>query len=104
MGYSLEADKSELDHIEGRGALNFLAIDEVYDIYNYCRRPLVIRDTSKTIGEVIAYLKSIPGSSEDEDSAIDYFAVAIWGDKPRIITGADVLGKFLKGITAVSPA
>jgi metal transporter CNNM len=50
------------------------------------------------------HLKSIPGSSEDEESAIDYAALLIWGDKPRIITGAEVLGRLLKGITAVSPA
>ena len=178
----MEADEAELDHIEGRGALNFLMIDEVrvteegepvdadsiirlptrvdlplipdvsrdvndpflrkvnasghhwvvladpqgnpqllldadaalraalldldkpYDIYSYCRRPLVIRDSSKTIGEVISYLKSIPSSSADEDGAIDYDAVLIWGESPRIITGADVLGKLLKGIGAQVPA
>ncbi len=174
----MEAEDAELDHVEGRGAMNFLTIDEVrvteegepvdansiirlptkvdlplipevsrdvndpflqlvnasghhwvvladesgnpqllldadaalraalldrdkpYDIYNYCRRPLVIRDTSKTIGEVISYLKSIPTNSEVEDSAIDYDAVLVWGDNPRIITGADILGKLLKGIAA----
>jgi len=174
----MEADEAGLDHIEGRGALNFLAIDEVkvteegelvdassiirlptkidlplipdvsrdvndpflklinasghhwvvladesgnpqllldadaalraalldldkpYDIYSFCRRPLVIRDPGKTIGEVISYLKSIPSSSGIEDSAIDYDAVLIWGDQPRIITGADILGKLLKGIRA----
>ena len=178
----MEVDEAELDHIEGRGALNFLMIDEVrvteegepvdadsiirlptrvdlplipdvsrdvndpflrkvnasghhwvvladpqgnpqllldadaalraalldldkpYDIYSYCRRPLVIRDSSKTIGEVISYLKSIPSSSSDEDGAIDYDAVLIWGESPRIITGADVLGKLLKGIGAQAPA
>lgn len=178
----MEADDAELDHVEGRGAMNFLTIDEVrvteegelvdaksiirlptkidlplipevkrdvsdpflqqvnasghhwvvladesgnpqllldadaalrsalldkdkpYDIYNYCRRPLVIRDTSKTIGEVISYLKSIPPGTEAEDSAIDYDAVLIWGDEPRIITGADILGKLLKGIAAQPPA
>ena len=85
------AFKSLLDH------------DKPYDIYNYCRRPLVIRDTSKTIGEVISYLKSIPGSSESEDGAIEYDAVLIWGPDPRIITGADILGKLLKGISAQAP-
>jgi len=178
----MEADEAELDHVEGRGALNFLTIDEVrvieegervdadsiirlptrvdlplipevardvkdpflklvnasghrwvvladelgnpqllldadaalraalldldksYDIYNFCRRPLIIRDTSKTIGEVISYLKSIPSSSDAEDGAIDYDAVLIWGDEPRIITGADILGKLLKGIRAPNPA
>lgn len=174
----MEADDAGLDHIEGRGALNFLTIDEIkvteegepvdamsiirlptkvdlplipevsrsvddpflqkvnasghhwvvlademgnpqllldadaalraalldldkpYDIYSFCRRPLVIRDTSKTIGEVITYLKSIPSTSTAEDGAIDYDAVLIWGNEPRIITGADVLGKLLKGIKA----
>jgi len=81
-----------------------LELDKPYDIYQYCRRPLVIRDTSKTIGEVISYLKSVPGSTGVEDCAIDYDAVLIWGEKPRIITGADVLGKLLKGIKAPVPA
>ncbi len=178
----MDAEDSEIDHIEGRGALNFLTIDKVkvteegelvdtdsiirlptkvdlplipevsrtvddpflqlvnasghhwvvladeegnplllldadaalraalldkdkpYDIYSFCRRPLVIRDTSKTIGEIISYLKSIPSTSIDEDSAIEYDAVLIWGDQPRIITGADVLGKLLKGIKAAELA
>ena len=81
-----------------------LDLDKPYDIYKYCRRPLIIRDTSKTISEVITYLKSIPSDSVDEDSAIDYDAVLIWGDQPRIITGADVLGKLLTGIKASGPA
>ena len=75
-------------------------LEQPFDIYNFCRRPLVIRDPGKTIGEVISYLKSIPSSSGVEDSAIDYDAVLIWGDQPRIITGADILGKLLKGIKA----
>ncbi len=178
----MEAEESEIDALEGRGALNFLTIDKIkvteegelvdadsiirlptkvdlplipevsrnaddpflrkinasghhwvvladendnplllldadaalraalmdqgkpYDIYDFCRRPLVIRDTSKTIGEVISYLKSIPVTSTDEDSAIDYDAVLIWGEQPRIITGADVLGKLLKGIQSAELA
>jgi metal transporter CNNM len=75
--------------------------DTPYDIYHYCRRPLVIRDTDKTISEVIRHLKSLPSSSSEEDAAIDYDAVLIWGDQPRIITGADILGKLLKGIEPV---
>ncbi len=177
----MEADETELDHVESRGALNFLSIDDVkvteegepvdadsiirlptkvdlplipdvkrdvndpflrkvnasghhwvvladlegnpqllldadgalraalldekkpYDIYDFCRRPLVIRDSSKTIGEVISYLKSIPSPTK-EDAAIEYDAVLVWGESPRIITGADVLGKLLKGIKAEAPA
>lgn len=71
-----------------------------YDIYQFCRRPLVIRDTDKTISEVIKHLKSLPTSTTADDAAIDYDAVLIWGAEPRIITGADILGKLLKGIQA----
>tara|TARA_R110001592_G_C13186793_1_gene751726 strand:- start:2156 stop:2416 length:261 start_codon:yes stop_codon:yes gene_type:complete len=77
-----------------------LGLDKPYDIYNFCRRPLVIRDTSKTIGEVISYLKSIPSETSVEDAAIDYDAVLVWGEKPRTLTGADIIGKLLKGIKA----
>jgi hypothetical protein len=83
-----------------------LELEQPYDIYDYCRRPLVIRDTTTTVGEVIRYLKSIPGTSSSTDGAIDYDAVLVWSDEPRIITGADILGKLLKGINpdAVSGA
>ena len=178
----MEADEAELDDLEGRGALNFLAIDDLkvteegepvdadsiirlptrvdlplipeverdvndpflqqvnasghhwvvladldgnpqllldadaalraallereqpYDIYAYCRRPLVIRDANRTLDEVIAHLKSLPGDPNEEDAAIDYDAVLVWTDTPRIITGADILGKLLKGIKVGAPA
>ena len=87
---------------QGRELIRAALLDQnkPYDIYDFCRRPLVIRDTSKTIGEVISYLKSIPSDTSAEDGAIDYDAVLIWDDQPRIITGADILGKLLKGIKA----
>ena len=90
--------------LDADGALRaaLFDIDVPFDVYEYCRRPLVIRDSSKTIAEVISYLKSLPSSTGSEDSAIDYDAVLIWGEKPRIITGADILGKLLKGITPES--
>jgi len=39
----------------------------------------------------------------EEDAAIDCHAVLVRGESPRIITGADVLGKRLKGIKAEDP-
>lgn len=81
-----------------------LDLEKPYDIYDYCRRPLVIRDTTRSIGEVISHLKSIPSDPANEDGAIDYDAVLVWSDKPRIITGADILGKLLQGIKAADTA
>jgi metal transporter CNNM len=87
--------------LDADGALRaaLLNTDAPFDVYDFCRRPLVIRDTSKTIAEVIGYLKSLPSLANAEDGAIDYDAVLIWGEDPRIITGADILGKLLKGIS-----
>lgn len=88
--------------LDADGALRaaLMCPEQAFDIYDYCRRPLVIRDSNKTVAEVISYLKSLPSSNAAEDGAIDYDAVLIWGDNRRIITGADILGKLLKGIPA----
>lgn len=90
--------------LDADGALRaaLMEFDQPFDIYSYCTRPLVIRDGNKTLTDVISYLKSLPNVSEAEDGAIDYDAVLIWSDKPRIITGADILGKLLKGISAAA--
>ena len=74
--------------------------DEPYDLYEYCRRPLIVRDPNMTLGDVILRLKASRSLTESDDAPIGYDAVLIWGDKPRIITGADILGKLLKGISA----
>ena len=74
--------------------------DKPYDLYNYCRRPLIVRNPNMTLGDVILRLKASRSLAESDDAPIDYDAVLIWGDKPRIITGADILGKLLKGIRA----
>ena len=91
--------------LDADGALRaaLMEIDQPFDFYNYCARPLVIRDGSKTLTDVISYLKSLPSLSESEDGAINYDAVLIWNDERRIITGADILGKLLKGIPAEVP-
>jgi hypothetical protein len=74
-------------------------LDQPFDIYDYCRRPLIIRDARRTIGEVIGHLRSLRKPDFPDDAAIDYDAVLVWSDRPRIITGADILGKLLKGIS-----
>ena len=90
--------------LDADGALRAALLDQdkEYDIYDYCRRPLVIKDSDKTLAEVIGYLKTLP-SNESGDGALDYDAVLIWGENRRIITGADILGKLLKGIRSGQP-
>jgi hypothetical protein len=62
--------------------------------YEHCHRPILVRDRSTTLGDVIRQLKS--GSRESEP--IGHDVVLIWINEPRIITGADILGRLLTGI------
>ncbi|MEC7689215.1 MAG: DUF21 domain-containing protein [Pseudomonadota bacterium] len=178
----VDAEEAEVDHVEGTGALNFLAIDEVsvmqegellepesiiqlpakldfpivpefvrnssdellkkinqsghkwvvladeknnpllildadgalraalfdtdkpFDIYDFCHRPLIVRDESLMLSEVLWHLKAQETLDAHDDGTIDVDVVLVWGAQPRIITGADILGRLLKGISAVTPA
>jgi len=177
----VDADEAEVDHIEGIGALNFLAIDDIkvsqegellkpssiiklptkvdfpilpefirdssdallkrinesghnwvvladednqphlildadgalraaifdtetpFDIYDFCHRPLIVKDENLTLGDVIWHLKAQESLEAHHDGTIDVDVVLVWGEHPRIITGADILGRLLKGITSGMP-
>jgi metal transporter CNNM len=65
----------------------------------YCHRPLVVRDVTAPLGEVMRQLRVEPESSEDD--VIDKDIVLVWhGTARRVITGADILGRLLRGIVA----
>ena len=72
--------------------------DKPFDIYRFCHRPLVIRDDAYTVGEIILDLKRDAEHDHQHDDALEIDAVLIWTSEPRIITGADILGRLLKGI------
>jgi hypothetical protein len=63
---------------------------------SYCHRPIVVRDGEHLIGEVIPRLKVRASSSADD--VIDDDLILLWGDEKRVITGADILGRLLRGI------
>lgn len=64
--------------------------------YRYCHRPIVVSDPDTNLGQVITKLKVHPEHSEDD--VIDNDLILYWNDKKRIITGADILGRLLRGI------
>lgn len=177
----MEADETEVDHVEGVGALNFLTIDDInvskegelidpksiirlptksgspilpiieripqdpflqklnasgrkwvvladeqgqphlildtnsalraalmdldshFDLYDYCYHPLIVRDNNMNLGDVIWHLKSTESLNIDHDGNIEIDAVLIWSEQPKIITGADILGRLLKGISSSMP-
>jgi hypothetical protein len=66
--------------------------------FHHVHRPLVIRDPRASLEDAIRSWSVVPDSREDD--VIDLDVVLIWTDQPRIITGADVLGRLLRGIVA----
>lgn len=66
--------------------------------YDYCHRPILITDSQLPLGDVLGRLKS--NNNAHCDNVIDHDIILLWADQRRIITGADVLGRLLKGIHA----
>ena len=69
--------------------------------YSYCHRPIVVSDATTPLGEVIQKLRVHPEHSEDD--VIDNDLILCWDKEKRIITGADLLGRLLRGIAGRRP-
>ena len=60
-------------------------------------RPVIVTDMHTRLGEVIGRMKVTPEHFEDD--VIDHDLILVWGkQQKRIITGADLLGRLLRGI------
>lgn len=67
------------------------------DAYAHCHRPIIISDPTSPLGHIIARLKR--GMDTDSDAVIDKDIVLLWTDDvKKVITGADLLGRLLRGI------
>jgi metal transporter CNNM len=66
-------------------------------IAQYCHDPIIVRDENANLRTLI---KKLRGKYEmDSETPIEQDVVIIWGaERKRIITGADILGRLLKGI------
>lgn len=62
----------------------------------HCHRPIIVRDPRTPLGDVITRFKVNP--SDAADDVIDDDIVLLWGEEKRILTGADILGRLLRGI------
>ena len=65
----------------------------------YWHRPIIITDMLTPLGDVIGRMKVKPEHSEDD--VIDNDLILVWGNEKRIITGADLLGRLLRGIVTL---
>jgi len=62
----------------------------------FCHRPIIVNDSSTLLGKVLPRLRVYPES--DFDDVIDDDLILLWSDEKRVITGADIFGRLLRGI------
>ena len=69
------------------------------DPLKYCHKPIIITDVKLPLGQVIQRLKV--ESERPGDDVIDKDIILVWwGTTKQIITGADILGRLMRGIVA----
>jgi metal transporter CNNM len=64
----------------------------------YWHRPIVVTDPNTRLGDVIGRMQVTP--EHPEDDVVDNDIILVLGKQTRIITGADLLGRLLRGIAA----
>jgi hypothetical protein len=62
----------------------------------YWHRPIIVTDMRTPLGDVIGRMQVKP--KRPEDDVIDNDLILVWAEEKRIITGADLLGRLLRGI------
>ncbi len=67
-----------------------------FNPYRHCHRPIIAKSGRQTLGEVIPLFCVEPAHIRDD--VIDRDIILLWGDERRVITGADILGRLLRGI------
>ena len=66
------------------------------DLKIHWHRPIIVTDMRTPLGSMIGRMKVEPAYPEDD--VIDDDLILVWGEEKRIITGADLLGRLLRGI------
>ena len=70
---------------------------EDFDALSHAHRPLLVTDSSRTLGHVLGWLRVRPERRDDD--VVDEDVILVWdGDEKRVITGSDILGRLLRGI------
>jgi metal transporter CNNM len=70
------------------------------DIFSYCHRPILITTPGVRLGSVIRKFRVHPERGDDD--VVDQDLILYWGKEKRIVTGADILGRLLRGIVPVA--
>lgn len=65
-------------------------------IEHFCHRPILVRNATTKLDDVLPRLRIEREHAGDD--VIDEDLILVWCDERRIITGADILGRLLRGI------
>ncbi|MDX1812249.1 MAG: DUF21 domain-containing protein [Gammaproteobacteria bacterium] len=66
-------------------------------LLSYCHKPIIITNSSIFLGKVLSKFYVHPEDTSDD--VIDHDLILVWSDKDkRVITGADILGRLMRGI------
>jgi hypothetical protein len=91
--------------MDADGFLRAALLDnDAVDAYRFCHRPLIVEDTKTTLAMAMKLLKNSQESCNSSDDVLDDDVILVWveGDR-RVITGADILGRLLRGIGDSQP-
>ena len=91
-------DNNPVEVLDADGYLRSTLLDkDDVDIKTYCHSPIIYENIEITIGAIIERMRADINDSSDKPLKKD--VALIWTtDSKRIITGADLLGRLLKGI------
>ncbi len=62
----------------------------------HCHRPIIVEHGKRKLGELIGRFHI--RSDDNGDDIVEDDVILLWGDKPRVVTGTDILGRLLRGI------
>jgi hypothetical protein len=68
-------------------------------VSRFCHRPVVVHDTRQLLGKVLSRLMAV--GQKGGDDMIEHDLVLVWAEQRRVITGADILGRLLRGVHPV---
>ncbi|MDH5465493.1 MAG: CNNM domain-containing protein, partial [Thiovulaceae bacterium] len=66
--------------------------------HKHCHRPIMVTNKDSKLESVLPSFQSIT-NQDDDDEIVNDDVILVWGEEKRIITGADILGRLLKGVT-----
>ena len=76
------------------------AYGDSVNILDSCHRPILVQDDQMTLDTVLGEL--VVEATDSDDNIVDKDVIIYWSeDNKRIITGADIFGRLLKGIAKI---